>query len=143
MTGQASLLALQANPILLGERLFLEVVIVVDGLHRILEIRRIRRELKQGIGVVGVSDEIEVIAVAALPPRATPAAATTSGTGFVRLRGSGLIVLGSDLAGLFSGGGAGLLSSLLSRFGVVLRPSRLTATSSPTPAAAAATRGSL
>jgi hypothetical protein len=135
MTGQASLLALQPNPILLGEGLFLEVVIVVNGIHRILEIRRIRRELKQGIGIVRVGDKVEFVGFAGLPFRATPTA-PTSGTCFVGLRGGGLIVFGSGLAGLFFGGGDPLLGGL----GILLRPSLLSATPSPTSPAAAATR---
>jgi hypothetical protein len=138
MTGQASLLALQPNPILLGEGLFLEVVIVVDGFHCVFEIRRIRRELKQGIGVVGVSDEVEFVGFAGLASRATPTA-PTSGTSVGELRGSDLAVLESGLAGLLFGGGDPLLGGL----GIVLRPSPLSTTPSPTSPAAAATRGPL
>jgi hypothetical protein len=138
MTGQASLLALQPNPILLGEGLFLEVVVVVNGFHCSFEIRRIRRELKQGIGVVGVSDEVQLVGFAGLAFRATPTA-PTSGTSVAELRGSDLVVLGNGLAGRLFGGG----DPLLGRLGVFLRPSPLSATPSPTSPAATATRGPL
>ena len=138
MTGQATLLALQTDPILLGEGLFLEVVIVVGGLHRFLEIQPTRPEGNRSIDIIGVSEEIEFVDVAGVLSGTTPRA-PTSGTAFADLRGSGLSLLGNDLVGLFVGRGG----SRLSGFGAVLHPSGLAATSPPTPPAAAAARGSL
>jgi hypothetical protein len=102
------------------------------------EIQPLRPERNQSVEIIGICDEIEFVDSGALASRATPPA-PISGATFADLRGSGLMLFWNHRFGLLVGRGA----SRVSGFSPVLRPSGVAATSSPTPPAVAATRGSL